>query len=129
MPSAAELMALGEMIGVKSTKPRLPPKVQDRMGLDTTGLAALANQRATHWPQDAGEISEQPGVPMAPRTARESGFIDPAFVGPMPGSEQWNLPAHMRGSILRGMMDTSGPMAEDEYQYWLNSLVKKARPL
>jgi hypothetical protein len=118
--------------------PRPPPrpanpviKGQDRMGLDQTGLAALLNQRATHWPmEDMGRVvgEERTGYPMGPQG---QGFVTPNFIGPMPAPPQLrNMP--LRGEIptraFEGVMDPNAPVADDEYQALVRRLFQEARP-
>jgi hypothetical protein len=117
--------------------PRPPPrpanpviKGQDRMGLDQTGLAALLNQRATHWPmEDMDRVvgEERTGYPMGPQG---QGFVTPNFIGPMPPVAQRTTP--FRNEIptraFEGVMDPNAPVADDEYQALVRRLFQAARP-
>src|SRR5918993_937437 len=106
MPTAAELMALGEYLGV-GRKSKALAKPQPRQTLDQSGLAALV-QKERRWPSTAKEVGEvRSGYPMAPLAVDgdRTDLWDRSFIGPMEPPMQWNLPIHMRRSILEGMMD------------------------
>jgi hypothetical protein len=105
-------------------------KGQDRMGLDQTGLAALLNQRATHWPmEDMDRVvgEERTGYPMGPQG---QGFVTPNFIGPMPPVAQRTTP--FRNEIptraFEGVMDPNAPVAHDEYQALVRRLFQEAQP-
>jgi hypothetical protein len=103
--------------------------------LDAGGLAAMIGAtRGTHWPVDAREVSEVPSPSsrlQAPLKAadpftglRHKGeFVDPSFIGPMPPVQEWDLPIHMRKSILRGMVDPLSPVEADERRALMQRLL------